>query len=646
MRLASYLDSSKKITIWAALSAFVLWFTFSSILSGAIQSAEEFSGDWVWRLISSTSPERRLVLIDIDEGSLRQLGPWPWSRVRLADLSDKLAEQGTALQVFDIVFPEATVNDGMFLASLEKNNAVLSQVFALQTNTAAHSGTPSAPLPWLACPAIFPIAENFIANTAAFSTMPSGHITPLVDRDGAVRQQPAIVCHDGKPYPALFLSAAMKGTTTPQISLVASEGLFSSPWELTGLPLYKSGIPLDQKGNIRIPWTLRQEAFVALSAQDVLAGRVPQGLLNNAWVLIGSTALGLNDRIATPFSGIEAGMLVHAQLLRGLLDENIPSTPQLAWLYAILTTLIGSAVLATLAQLRGKPVFILISAAFALTATLYLAKALLLSEAKVWVEWISPSLYILCFALTLSLLEHARSRMERDRIFAHLSSYLPGPVAAALAARDPSDAIEADRKNISVLFADIRNFSAYCEARPPEETTAVLHAFFSMATQVVEKHGGMVESFQGDAVLAVWGASGKNKILTPTEQSAGYEVGADAELALSAALEMLKESRQILSPQLPDDLQPLELGLGLETGAATVGSFGLARRRTHLAMGRTITTAARLEQMTAELAHPILVGEGMAACISDHRLESQGVFLLEGIKTPCHIYAYPLKNCV
>jgi adenylate cyclase len=139
----------------------------------------------------------------------------------------------------------------------------------------------------------------------------SGHITPLVDRDGAVRQQPAIVCHDGKPYPALFLSAAMKGTTTPQISLVASEGLFSSQWELTGLPLYKSGIPLDQKGNIRIPWTLRQEAFVALSAQDVLAGRVPQGLLNNAWVLIGSTALGLNDRIATPFSGIEAGMLVH-----------------------------------------------------------------------------------------------------------------------------------------------------------------------------------------------------------------------------------------------------------------------------------------------------------------------------------------------
>lgn len=646
MRLATYLDSPKKITLWAALTALVLWLSFSSIFSGAIHSAEELSGDWVWRLTAGTSPERRIVLVDIDEGSLRQLGPWPWSRARLAELSDKLAEHGSALQIFDIVFPEATNDDDQFVSSLEKNNAVLSQVFALQANTEARSGLPSAPLSWLACPAIFPAAENFIANAAAFNTLPSGHITPLIGRDGTVRQQPAIICHDGKPFPALFLAAMMKGTATTQIHLVANEGIFSSPWELSGLPLYKTGIPLDEQGNIRIPWNLRQDAFIALSAQDILAGQVPQGLLNNAWVLVGSTALGLNDRIATPFSGIEAGMLVHAQLLRGLLDESIPTTPRLAWLYSTLVTLACATILATLAQLRRKPVFTLVGASFVLTVALYLAKALLLSEGKIWVEWISPSLYVLCFALLLSLLEHARSRMERDRIFAHLSSYLPGPVAAALAARDPSDAIEASRKNITVLFADIRNFSAYCEARPPEETTAVLHAFFSMATEVVEKHGGMVESFQGDAVLAVWGASGKSDTPTPAGRAVGYEVGADAEQALSAALEMLKESRQILCPPPPDGLQPLELGLGLETGVATVGSFGLARRRTHLAMGRTITTAARLEQMTAELAHPILVGEGMAACISAHRLESQGVFLLEGMKTPCHIYAYPLENCV
>lgn len=600
----------------------------------------------MWRSMARTTSERRVVLVDIDEGSLRELGSWPWSRTQLKELSNRLAEQGSALQVFDIVFPEGARDDRLFVAALEKNSAVLSQVFALQENTGARTGLPSSPLPWLACPAIFPHADNYIANAPAFGSLPSGHITPFIDRDGTVRHQPAIICHEGKPFPALFLSAIMKGTATTQLNLESREGLLSAPWELNGLPLYKDGIPLDRSGNVRIPWHLKSDAFVALSAKDVLAGNVPDGLLKNAWVLIGSTALGLNDRVATPFSGIEAGMIVHAQLLRGILDENIPSVPQYSDAYSAAGALVGVLLLATLAGLRRKPVFGLVVGALVFVLFLYLFKAYMLTEQHVWLEWIPASVYTIFFALAYGFFEHARSRMERDRIFAHLSSYLPGPVAAALAARDPSDAIEASRKNITVLFADIRNFSAYCEARPPDETTAVLHAFFSMATQVVEKHGGMVESFQGDAVLAVWGANGKLDASRAGAGTPGYEVGANAEQALLAAIEMLRESRQILVAPPSDGLQPLELGLGLETGVATVGSFGLARRRTHLAMGRTITTAARLEQMTAELAHPILVGEGMAACISDHRLESQGVFLLEGMKTPCHIYAYPLENCV
>ncbi|RIX44178.1 MAG: adenylate/guanylate cyclase domain-containing protein [Rhodocyclales bacterium GT-UBC] len=643
MRLAAKFDSPLKIAFGAAILSLFFWLVLVASFSGAIRLAEELSGDWVWRVGASTTPERRIVIVDIDEGSLRQLGPWPWSRSRLAELSDQLAAHGAALQVFDIVFPAASRDDAAFAARLKKNNGVLSQVFALQGDTEARSGEPASFLPWLACPAIFPEARGYIANAPGFGEVPVGHITPLVSRDGAVRHQPAVVCHDGKAYPALFLSALMLGTGTAQISLAAGSGALASAWELNGLPLHRNGVPLDERGNVRVPWHVQPEAFVALSAQDVLAGKVPSGLLQNSWVLVGSTALGLNDRIATPFSGIGAGMLVHAELLRGLLDEDIPSAPMYADAYAGLATLAGVVVLTLLARLRRKPVFIILGSALCLIALLYLAKALLLLKAGLWFEWVGPALYWVLFAMVLSLLEHARSRLERDRIYAHLSSYLPGPVAAALASSDPSDAIDASRKNVSVLFADIRNFSAYCESRPPEEATAVLHAFFSMATQVVEKHGGMIESFQGDAVLAVWGAGGR---AAGSARDEAQDVGENAERALDAAIEMFKESRLILPAPPPEGLEALELGIGLETGGATVGSFGLARRRTHLAMGRTITTAARLEQMTAELAHPILVGEGMAASLGKPRLESQGVFLLEGMKTPCHIYAYPLRHCV
>lgn len=643
MRLAAHFDTPLKLTLGAAAVSLAFWLALVLAFPGGIRLAEELSGDWIWRLGASASPERRIVVVDIDEGSLRQLGPWPWPRSRVAELSDKLAAQGAALQIFDIVFPAATRDDAALVSRLQKNNAVLSQVFALQNDTGAQSGVPAAPLSWPACPATFPAAEGYIANAPAFGELPIGHITPQVDRDGAVRHQPAVICHDGKAYPALFLAAAMQGTGTAQVALAAGGGALAPAWELSGLPLYKNGIPLDARGNVRIPWHVEPDAFVALSAQDVLAGRVPAGLLQNAWVLVGSTSLGLNDRIATPFSGIGAGMLVHAQLLRGLLDEDIPATPVQVEAWAALAAVLGVVTLAGLARLRRKPVFIIVGSALLLIAGLYLLKAVLLLEAGLWFEWVHAALYLACFAVVFSLLDHARSRLERDRIYAHLSSYLPGPVAAALAASDPSDAIDASRRNVSVLFADIRNFSAYCEMRPPEETTAVLHAFFSMATQVVERHGGMIESFQGDAVLAVWGGGART---APSAKVGEQDIGAEAERALAAALEMLKESRQILPDLTNEGLEPLELGLGLETGVATVGSFGLARRRAHLAMGRTITTAARLEQMTAELAHPILVGEGMAAYIGNPRLESQGVFLLEGMRTPCHIYAYPLRSCV
>jgi len=93
----------------------------------------------------------------------------------------------------------------------------------------------------------------------------------------------------------------------------------------------------------------------------------------------------------------------------------------------------------------------------------------------------------------------------------------------------------------------------------------------------------------------------------------------------------------------PAGLEPLSLGIGVETGLAMAGSFGLASRRTHMVMGRTVTIASRLVGMTAELAHPILVGEGLAGQVGGVDLESMGTFLLDGMRVPHHIYAYPLS---
>jgi adenylate cyclase len=272
------------------------------------------------------------------------------------------------------------------------------------------------------------------------------------------------------------------------------------------------------------------------------------------------------------------------------------------------------------------------------------------------IGWFTPALTVVTFGFTLGLLAHARSRVDRERLYRHLASYLPAAVAQTLAGQDPSNRIQASQRSITVLMADIRNFSAFCEARPPEEAAGVLHGFLMKAHAIVQAHGGQVEALQGDSLVATWiaqpgGAQGQSNtgdVGAESSTSAGSNssIGDTADRALRAARELLLCASEFLPTQALPGLEPLALGIGLETGPAMTGSIGPAERRTHAVLGRTVTIASRLVGMTTDLAHPLLVGEGMAAQLGGQHggqpLQSLGVFLLEGLRMPHHIYAWPL----
>jgi adenylate cyclase len=455
-----------------------------------------------------------------------------------------------------------------------------------------------------------------------------GHITPRIAANGGVRHVPAVICYQGKSYPTLSLAAIMAGNQDTNFALRRGTSWLEADWRLESASLAQAHIPIDANGDLRVSWRMHPDSLISLSASDVLAGRVSAGLLDQAWVLVGSTAFGLHDSVATPFSGADAGLHVHAQIVTALIDGRTPYQPLIApWAQAMAALL----ALLTLWALRiwQFPAYLLPVWALGAAALLWLPFAWALTSHALWLGWASPAFFIVVSGFVLGILEHAKSRIDRDRLYAHLSSYLPEPVAAALALQPPSSAIKAIEQQVTVFFADIRNFSAYVEARPPEEAAAVLHTLFSVATKVVESHGGVIESFQGDAVLAVWSG----------------EPSSHAQRALKAAVELQATLQNQLPDPAPAGLEPLALGIGIETGRALVGSFGPASRRTHLVLGRTITIANRLVEMTAELAHPILVGEGMVAQLGGgSNLESMGTFLLEGMRVPHHVYAYPLVS--
>ncbi len=602
-----------------------------------LQQLQERAGDLVWRLAADHRDERRLIVVDIDERSLREVGPWPWPRATQARLVQQLAAAGVRQQIFDIVFTDPRSDDAALIAAVQQQRPVLAQVFALEQGGQPSVGQLAGALDWPACPAPFATAAGYLANFAALAPQDAGHITPRIAGDGFVRHQPAVICFAGKSYPALALAALMRGSGEHSLALQRGSGWFDPPWKLTAPDLPTAAIPLDERGDLRVAWRLHPDSFISLSAADVLAGRVPAGLLANAWTLVGSSAFGLNDSIATPFGGAGAGLQVHAQVIAALLDGRTPYTPRVEAAAQVLAAGLGALLLLLLARNRKRfSVTLLPLVAGAWALLLWLGHALALSQGALWLGWLDPALFIFFTGSAMGILEHAKSRVDRDRLYSHLSSYLPAAVAASLALQPPSSAIKASTNQVSVLFADIRNFSAYCEARPPEEAAAVLHAFFSVATRVVEAHGGVIEAFQGDAILAVW-----NGEPSATEGEAASSSD-HAQRALSAAIDLLAAMQGVLPDPAPAGLEPLSLGIGAETGPAMAGSFGLASRRTHMVMGRTVTIASRLVEMTAELAHPILLGEGLAAQVGAAGLESMGIFLLDGMRVPHHIYAYPL----
>ena len=225
--------------------------------------------------------------------------------------------------------------------------------------------------------------------------------------------------------------------------------------------------------------------------------------------------------------------------------------------------------------------------------------------------------------MALLLGEHARVRYERSRVMLNLASYLPSGAAQRAALELPTSRIQAERCDVTLLSADLRNFSALGERRPPEESAAVLHYFFTKENEIAEQHGGRVHEYKGDGVLVMWQGDGS----------------LPAKKALATALEIDGEVNSDLSQEAFDGLQPLAVGVGVEQGPVLMGSIGPAKRRAQALCGDTVSIPLRIQEMTADLASPILIGEVAARFLSDAELQSLGHYMLPGLMNSHALFA-------
>jgi adenylate cyclase len=611
----------------AALVTVLLLLVFRS----SFDVLEERLGALGWTLFADETLEERVPIVAIDERSLSEVGPWPWTRAQMASLVSAIDSAGAQLQLHDIVYPESKAGDAELVSALQSTNgALLAQVPGLQGQS-TQAGLMTHPLSGISCNAgsslQFPSTSSYLAAPASFSAVAKGHIAPIISADGAVRKTPAIVCVDNQAYPALVLAAFLQATksSTWEASITPGSSVLDPAYILRFSAYPGLDIPLDSEGNLRISFASSPAAFLAISAADVINGAANTSMLDNQWVLVGGTALGMADIVPTPYGGAALGVELQARLLASLLDFDIPYTPKSALLIQAFLSLIFAAMLYLLGNnaerlsAYGLPV-----AALALPSAALLLHVQLLQSSNLWLGWVAPALYSAVASGLLLLLEHSRVRAERSRVFGNLNSYLPSDIAREIAYNVPSSNINAKRCDVTLLSADLRNFSAFGEARAPEESAAVLHFFFTRATEIIEQYGGRVHEFKGDSLLAVWD---------------GHHQRA-ATAALKAAIAMQSDlSDSLLTNFAPNGLEPLALGVGIEQGPALIGSIGPAHRRSHTLLGDTVAITLRIQEMTADIAQPILIGECAARQLGDQALESQGSYLLAGLKTPHVLFA-------
>ena len=622
--------------LYAGVSALAVLIIGAVSFGFALQLSqwEERLGSYTWQLADSGATERRVVVVDIDEKSTQALGAWPWPRDRMASLLSGLDAYGVNLKVVDVLFDgeQNAAQDAKLASSLRHGAAptVISQLFALSPDAQVKSGQLAGAIGVNAstCPNASTTAYGFMAAAPAFaqSSQAVGHITPVVDSDGGIRRVPAVVCFQGQAYPALAV-AALSAATGEQPLLKNNLGLAQSGQtiDVGGLQL-----PIDAKGQLRVSYQMPRSGFASVSAVDVIQGKVPAHMLKGAWVLVGSTAFGGGDAVPTPQGGAVGGVEVHAQILSAALDGRTPFVPAWAPLWPLAAGALTLAILIFSLKASGPKAAVVVPlAALATCASIFAAHATLLLFSHQWLGWGQPALFVALAATLLTAAEMLRVRAERESLYQNLSSYLPEGAARRVAFEEPTAQVVAETREATVMLVDLRNFSAYCEEREPEDAATVLHIFYTTVEKIVVEHGGVVEQMVGDGLTAVWNGS------TPCQEHAAKAVKAAKVIWLEGVAQLPK----VASRKTP----PLDIGIGIESGPVMVGSFGPARRRVHTVMGEAVSVASRLEKLTSELGYPVLLGpKALAQCAASLEptdTQKLGDFLLSGMRAPRTIYA-------
>jgi adenylate cyclase len=596
--------------ILITLGVILLFFTEVPLLD----QLELKTYDMRLRALPKIAP-KHVTIAAIDEKSLARLGRWPWSRATLAELVRKLDQQGARVIAFDVFFPEreSAKADGQFASAIgSSGKVVLGTVFFLNPDDVRNIGaktlesglraiTPQAiadiriagdPAAKFYMPEVYGAITNI--NELQASAIHTGHVNVLQDPDGAVRRAPLVLRHDGRYFPAFDAQVA-------RVFLAKDISLDLAEYGVAGLSFGAREIPLDEDGRLLVRYRGEDGTFDRVSIADVLEGKADAALLRDRVVLIGNTAQGIGDMRVTPYGRLFPGVEVRANIIESLLEGDVLHRPD--WMRYVDVAgmlLIGIIMVGLLGRLGVAGAGILAAALFA--AYLFAATALFRSEG-LWLNIVYPSLLIALLFTSATLVHYFFAFSEKRYLKLAFQHYVPPAVVDGLVSGADRLRLGGEKRELTVLFSDIRGFTTLSEAMDPEELVKLMNEYFTAMTDKVFEHRGSLDKYIGDAVMAVYGAP----VAEPRH----------AALACRTALDMLTVLDELQIGWRARGLPAIDIGVGINTGPMIVGNMGSANRFNYTVVGDSVNLASRIESSNKAYGTNILISEYTYEVVKD-----------------------------
>lgn len=623
------------------------------------------------RLTMPGTIDSRIAILNIDEKSLAEKedggeGHWPWPRDRLATLLDTLFEKyEVAIVGFDVVFAERDKSSGIrvlerlaerelrhvpefqvalkqigpqlryddiFARKMQGRRVVLGYVFSnVESGRIQKKGMLPQPVFPRGAFAKRPIyTTSWNAYTANLEELQknaggAGHFNSHTDEDGIVRRVPMLVEYGGAYYEPLSLAMVRQLFDVRTIKAVLPDEAYTSP-DYAGLEWLQVGsmrIPLDDTASALVPYRGGQGSFNYYSLVDVLNERVDPAKLRGKITLVGATAPGLLDLRATPVGPTYPGVEIHANLIAGILDGDIKQRPPYVLAAEFIVLLVCGVAIALLLPFLS-PLFSTVTTLVAL-ALVVASNLALFTHGNLVLPLASTLLMILIlftFNMGYGFFVEARGMKRMTSLF---GQYVP-PELVDQMARNPERFSMAPRaQELSVLFSDIRGFTTISESLSPEDLAVYINEYLTRMSLVIrERHGGTLDKYIGDAIMAFWGAP----VADP----------AHAAKAVLAALEMQQEVRALNEKFSAKGWPTFKIGIGVNSGVMRVGDMGSRIRRAYTVMGDAVNLGSRLEGITKEYGADIIVGEGTKNLLTGCILREIDRVRVKGKDEPVTIY--------